>query len=513
MNLKIKRIMILTFAIALVTLVSCKKKNSANEIESMNGLNDSEMSLDADASSENNEKSPAEDTHESDNEISLESFADKETEERYSEADHDNNMGKPSKGNRPNKGSGNTENDKEQEIEGEKESTKPGDEKPERETPPWEKGGKKPSEYTWKEYEQLSPAMQLEFQNTFKSFEEFEDWLRKALEAETKFPWESGGKQPTEYTWDEYEALTPAQQIAFQNSFASFEAFEEWMKRVLPEAESLPWKNGGKQPSEYTWAEYEALTPAQQMAFQNSFANVDAFNDWMQKAQGNQNFDEPERPSYPWENGGKLPSAYTWAEYEALTPDQQMAFQNWFASVDEFAAWMKHAQGTDDSDEEYLPWEHGGKQPDQYTWAEFEALTPSQQMAFQNWFASIDDFESWMRKAQGDSSAEDKMPWEEPGAKQPDQYTWAEFEALTPSQQMAFQNWFASIDAFDAWMQKAQGGGAVEDKMPWEEPGAKQPDQYTWAEFEALTPAQQMAFQNWFGSWENFDKWLQANQP
>lgn len=276
-----------------------------------------------------------------------------------------------------------------------------------------------------------------------------------------------------------------------------------------------PWLKGGKQPVEYTWDEYQALPDHFKDAFYESFENVQEFIKWRDHALKNDdnNGENESTESCPWETGGKLPNQYTWAEYEALTPDQQMAFQNWFSSVDEFAAWMKQAQGTYESDEEYLPWEHGGKLPSEYTWAEFEALTPGQQMAFQNWFTSIDEFEAWLKQAQGSDNIEDEyLPWED-GGKLPSEYTWAEFEALTPDQQMAFQNWFASIDEFEAWMQSAQGNGSTQEKMPWEEPGAKLPSEYTWAEFEALTPAQQIAFQNWFGGWEEFDKWLQANQP
>ena len=40
-------------------------------------------------------------------------------------------------------------------------------------------------------------------------------------------PWEDGGKQPNQYTWKEFEELTAAQQIAFQNTFESEEEFEE----------------------------------------------------------------------------------------------------------------------------------------------------------------------------------------------------------------------------------------------------------------------------------------------
>ena len=69
------------------------------------------------------------------------------------------------------------------------------------------------------------------FQNSFESFEEFEVWMKKVNgdtseteeNIELELPWENGGKQPSEYTWEEFEALEGGQQIAFQDSFGSFE--------------------------------------------------------------------------------------------------------------------------------------------------------------------------------------------------------------------------------------------------------------------------------------------------
>lgn len=46
--------------------------------------------------------------------------------------------------------------------------------------------------------------------------------------------------------------------------------------------------------------------------------------------------------------------------------------------------------------------------------------------------------------------AED-FPWEKAGAKQPKDYTWKEYEALTEDQQNAFFDMFESHQAFDAW--------------------------------------------------------------
>jgi len=105
-------------------------------------------------------------------------------------------------------------------------------------------------------------------------------------------------------------------------------------------------------------------------------------------------------------------------------------------------------------------------------------------------------------------------PWDEPGAKQPKDYTWAEFNALTGAQQMAFQNSFSSSSAFEAWLNNAQGNsGNSSATNPWEKPGAKQPKDYTWAEFNALTGEQQIAFQKAFSNSNGFEQWFEQNCP
>ena len=198
---------------------------------------------------------------------------------------------------------------------------------------PWENGGKLPSEYTLEEYEALTGAQQMAFHRWFEDDAAFDAWMENAQTEKTDNPWENGGKQPNEYTMEEYEALTEAQQMAFFNWFENVEAFDAWLQAAQSPKSDHPWDNGGKLPDEYTWEEFEALTGAQQMAFQNWFKSESAFAEWMANAQS-------PKPEHPWENGGKLPNEYTWEEYEALTAAQQIAFQNWFDPYEAFENWM-----------------------------------------------------------------------------------------------------------------------------------------------------------------------------
>lgn len=113
-----------------------------------------------------------------------------------------------------------------------------------------------------------------------------------------------------------------------------------------------------------------------------------------------------------------------------------------------------------------------------------------------------------------DNSADDTLeivcPWDERGAKQPSDYTWEEFEALSGEQQIEFQKSFGKEEKFEEWMDEAQ---MIKVVCPWDEKGAKQPKDYTWEEFEALSAEQQIVFQQSFRNIKDFDKWLTANQP
>jgi len=267
------------------------------------------------------------------------------------------------------------------------------------------------------------------------------DSIMEYEEVVVEKPWESGGKQPREYTWKEYNELTTGQQIAFQKSFDDIEAFDEWFQVVHVDAIEKPWEHEETPPQDYLWEEYNALTAEQQIAFLKSFESIESFDSWLQE-------NEPKNFEIPWAEEKKKLEAYTWEEYNAFTAEQQMAFQNSFDSVDSFSTWMQQAQ----REESDIPVENNDEAIKAYTWEEYERLTAEEQMEFQRSFASIEDFDRWLQKVQNEGSAN---PWETDG-KQPKDYTWKEFEALTVAQQMAFQRSFASIDAFADWVEVNQ---------------------------------------------------------
>lgn len=173
---------------------------------------------------------------------------------------------------------------------------------------------------------------------------------------------------------------------------------------------------------------------------------------------------------------------------------------------------------TDDTEAvtEPRPWDQpGAKQPADYTWEEFLALSPELQMPFQDAFDSSDAFEVWMNRVQptNPETNQNGYPWEQPGAKRPEEYTWEEFLNLPAELQMPFQYAFGSSDAFENWMNRTQSAEPEQNEYPWKQPGAKRLEDYTWEEFLALSPELQIAFQYAFSSTDAFEDWLYRTMP
>ncbi|MBR2152585.1 MAG: hypothetical protein IJ944_04795, partial [Clostridia bacterium] len=109
---------------------------------------------------------------------------------------------------------------------------------------------------------------------------------------------------------------------------------------------------------------------------------------------------------------------YTLSDYEDLSAEEKEEFKARFESEDKFDDWLFNIQNESKNN---VPWENGGKTPDQYTMDEFEVLDSIEKIAFSQWFESEDEFYAWQDKAEQGEKAPN--PWETEGAKQPDQYT------------------------------------------------------------------------------------------
>lgn len=167
-----------------------------------------------------------------------------------------------------------------------------------------------------------------------------------------------------------------------------------------------------------------------------------------------------------------------------------------------FAAGTAHAAGNEEPTVA-IPWEEkGAKQPADYSFEEFNALSQAQKDAFIATFQSTEEFNNWADAAQSVT-----LPWEVSGAKQPKDYTFEEFDALSQSQKNAFIAAFQSTEEFNKWADAAQTGD-----LPWKQPGAKQPKDYTYEEFNQLSDNQKLQFIAEFESREAFEEWMDALQ-
>lgn len=259
-------------------------------------------------------------------------------------------------------------------------------------------------------------------------------------------------KPPSSYTWDEYEAMSNEEKDELFDRFDSMEDFESWKESVQPK-ETEPdfhWDEPGKKPNDYTWEEYQSLTSDKKEAFYQWFGSQADFEAWLEHAKSTES--EPSLPD--WNKPGKQPDEYTWLEYQALSIEDRDAFFLWFASEDAFETWMNKAKPAESTQTDPV-WKLPGKKPKEYTWAEYQALSPQDQDAFYHWFSSRKAFETWMNRVKPDENDSINAIWDKPG-KKPDEYTWAEYQALSPEDQELFYQWFDSMDDFEAWMEKAE---------------------------------------------------------
>lgn len=328
----------------------------------------------------------------------------------------------------------------------------------------------------------------------------------KNEEAETQTTEENGMISVS--TWEEYLALSLEEQDTFYLQFSSREDFELWMQQVKPSEMTEPllkWDEAGKNPNEYTWEEYSLLTAEAKEAFYQWFDSRDAFEEWMKRVSDT----EDQENTVSWDKVEKQPSEYTWAEYQALSPEEQEKFYQWFASVEAFESWLEREKPA--ATEETIPeWNKAGKLPDEYTWEEYQLLSNEEKDAFYNWFEAAWAFENWKLRAEAIAN-EDVKPvpqWNRPG-KLPKDYTWEEYQQLSNEEKDAFFNWFGSVWAFEIWMEQVNPTETTAPSQEWNKAG-KLPNAYTWEEYQQLTPEEQDAFFRWFGSVELFEAWMAA---
>lgn len=327
---------------------------------------------------------------------------------------------------------------------------------------------------------------------------------RNGITGESKS--ENLNKKPDQYTWEEYQALSLEDQDAFFACFDSVEAFELWMEKARPKEPTVliqDWDNTEKLPNEYTWEEYLALSPEEMESFFQWFDSVEAFEAWKEAAK----LEESAPSADILKTSDKDPGDYSWEEYRAMSAKELDEFYQCFDSMEDFEAWLESVM-PEESTEPLLVWDRPGKQPDAYTWEEYQELSLEYQDAFYQWFDSQGAFEVWMNRAQSAQTTSPALIWSKPG-KLPNQYTWEEYQELTPEEQDAFFLWFDSVQAFEAWMEAVKPVETTVPVIDWQS-AEKLPDAYTWEEYQKLSPEEQDAFFRWFDSMDAFEAWMTA---
>ena len=167
----------------------------------------------------------------------------------------------------------------------------------------------------------------------------------------------------------------------------------------------------------------------------------------------------------------KLPQSYTWEEFEALPPEEQLVFPDRFESMDDVNNWLNNAQGntvpgtmgaetigTEIVETVPVPtFDFGDKAPEDYTWEDYQKLTPDEQMLFPDAFDSMEDFNSWLNRVQPEATTEATAPNSSDiglSEKKPEDYTWEDYLALSIEEQMLFPDCFESYELFEAWWEQ-----------------------------------------------------------
>ncbi len=257
-----------------------------------------------------------------------------------------------------------------------------------------------------------------------------------------------------------------------------------------------------RQLSEYSREDYQSLSTEQKKEFAAQLLADGSFAEWFSTNYWG------EHSEYPWEiAGAKLPDAYNREEYEQLTDAEQEAFCEWLSVANLFDAWYDLKMNLDG---EACPWEtDGAKTPDAYSMEEFERLSDSQKEQFCQWLSSRGMFDDWY-DANAVSSLE-SCPWLAEGSKTPDQYSAEEYDELTELQKEAFYLWLNEHELFDSWYENAF---LETQTYPWEIYGAKRPNDYSWSEYQSLSPDAQEAFCRWLNENNLYDSWyLKVEHP
>lgn len=102
------------------------------------------------------------------------------------------------------------------------------------------------------------------------------------------------GKKPEDLSLEEYNRLSPDEKAVFPDCFGNMEQYEEWYCRVVGQATEVIQPDGdvmvdlgGKEPQEFTLEEYNKLSTAEKAFFPDCFNSMQEYYSWYSRVVGN----------------------------------------------------------------------------------------------------------------------------------------------------------------------------------------------------------------------------------
>lgn len=141
--------------------------------------------------------------------------------------------------------------------------------------------------------------------------------------------------QQYEYTWDDYMAFSDKQLNLFVDSFDDFQEYNKWVDENYPITTEI---DSDAEILEnkytYTWSEFLALSDEMKERFIESFETSEAYEQWY-------NYANKQDTVLPWENGGKQPEDYTWLEFMDLSDTLKECFVDSFRTSEDYERWYE----------------------------------------------------------------------------------------------------------------------------------------------------------------------------
>ena len=91
----------------------------------------------------------------------------------------------------------------------------------------------------------------------------------------------------------------------------------------------------------------------------------------------------------------KNPESYTWEQYQALTPEEKMMFPDYFENMDEYNVWYESVAPTGDEGANIPKVDLAGKNPEDFTWEDYQKLSIEEKMIFPDYFDSFEAYQKW----------------------------------------------------------------------------------------------------------------------